>query len=138
MAGPEIYVIDASAAVEYLLATDTGLQVAELTAAARLIAPELLDAEVLSALRQAVLRGQVAETEAQAALAKLSEWPVERISHRTFISAAWELRHNISAYDALYVAIARAYGATILTVDARLARAPAASLGVTVRDLSIG
>ena len=57
MAGPEIYVIDASAAVEYLLATDTGLRLAELTAGARLIAPELLDAEVLSALRQAAARG---------------------------------------------------------------------------------
>ena len=120
----EPYVIDASATVEYLLESELGLQVAALILDARLIAPELLDAEVLSALRQETLRGRISEAEAVTALERLNDLPVERVSHQPYIRDAWELRHNVSAYDALYVAVARIYGATLLTADGRLARAP--------------
>ena len=137
MVSAEPYVIDASATVEYLLESDVGLQVAALIAGARLVAPEMLDAEVLSALRRGVQAQEISETRALEALAKLENMPVERVSHRTFTRAAWALRHNVSAYDALYVAIARERGATLLTFDGPLTRAPASVLGVAVRNVSI-
>ena len=137
MVSAEPYVIDASATVEYLLESDVGLQVAALIAGARLVAPEMLDAEVLSALRRGVQAQEISETRALEALARLEDLPVERVSHRTFTRAAWALRHNVSAYDALYVAIARERGATLLTFDGPLTRAPASVLGVAVRNVSI-
>ena len=137
MVSAEPYVIDASATVEYLLESDVGLQVAALIAGARLVAPEMLDAEVLSALRRGVQAQEISETRALEALAKLENMPVERVSHRTFTRAAWALRHNVSAYDALYVAIARERGATLLTFDGPLTRAPASVLDVAVRNVGI-
>ena len=137
MVSAEPYVIDSSATVEYLLDTDVGLQVAELIDGAHLIAPEMLDAEVLSALRRLVQQGHVSETAALESLSKLNDLPIERVSHRTLTRAAWELRHNVSAYDALYVAIAQERGATLLTFDGPLTRAPASVLGVTVRSVGV-
>ena len=131
----EPYVIDASAAYEYLRQTPTGLLVAGLIADARLIAPQMLDAEVLSVLRFAVLGGNLTEAEALAILDDLAAWEVERVSHQTIIRTAWQYRHNVSAYDALYVAVAQAYNATLLTCDGHLSRAPA--LGVAVRNVGL-
>ena len=74
------YVVDASVAVEYLLRTPVGETVADLLDNAVLLAPELLDAEVLSVLRRLVLHGQLAETRALLAVDDLVHWPVERIS----------------------------------------------------------
>ncbi len=137
MVSAEPYVIDASATVEFLLESDVGLQVAALIAGARLVAPEMLDAEVLSALRRKVQGQEISEARAREALAKLEDMPVERVSHRTLTRAAWELRHNVSAYDALYVAIAQERGATLLAFDGPLTRAPASVLGIAVRSVSI-
>ena len=135
MVTAEPYVIDASATVEYLLETNVGLRVAALIAGARLIAPEMLDAEVLSALRRKVQAQEISETTALDALARLEDLPVERVSHRTLTRAAWDLRHNVSAYDALYVVVAQERGATLLTFDGPLTRAPASVLGITVRNV---
>ena len=137
MAGAEIYVMDSSATVEYLLDTEIGSQVSELIADAQLIAPEMLDAEVLSVLRRLVQAQEISEARALEALAKLEDMPVERVSHRTLTRTAWELRHNVSAYDALYVAIAQERGATLLTFDGPLTRAPASVLGVAVRRVGV-
>ncbi len=63
-------------------------------------------------------------------------WPVERISHRPLAPLAWQHYQNVSAYDAFYVAAARACDAPLLTADGRLARAP--SLGVVVQHVRIG
>ncbi len=132
---PEPYVIDASAAYEYLRRTPVGLLVAELIADARVIAPQLLDAEVLSVLRSEVSRGNLTEAEALAILDDLAAWDVERVAHQTIIRTAWQYRHNVSAYDALYVAVAQTYNATLLTCDSRLANAP--TPGVTMRDVGL-
>ena len=94
------YVVDASVAVEYLLKTDLGKHLAPVMDRAYLAAPELMDAEVLSALRRAVLKGRLKESRAHLAVEDLVTWPVERISHRTLARLAWEHRHNLSAYDA--------------------------------------
>lgn len=130
------YVIDASVAVEYLLKTPIGLAMADLIERAALIAPELLDAEVLSALRGAVLGGRLEEGRALAAVDDLTVWPLERIPNRTLARLAWRHLHNVSAYDAFYIAAARAHDAALLTADGRLSRAP--GLGVVVQHVRMG
>ena len=130
------YVIDASVAVEYLLKTPLGLAMADLIERAALIAPELLDAEVLSALRGAVLGGRLDEARALAALDDLTDWPLDRIPNRTLARLAWRHLHNVSAYDAFYIAAARAHDAALLTADGRLSRAP--GLGVVVQHVRMG
>jgi predicted nucleic acid-binding protein len=130
------YVIDASAAAEYLLRTPLGLKLADLIEGAFLLAPELLDAEVLSILRRAVLHQQLEEQRAWLALEDLLDWPIDRIAHTALIREAWQHRHNLSAYDALYVAAARVYDVSLLTADGPLARAP--TLGIVVQNIRMG
>lgn len=127
------YVVDASLAFEYLLGTPLGLSVESMIEDADLSAPELLDAEVLHALRRAVLRGELDERRARMAIVDLERWDIERHPHWEFMRAAWRHRHNVSAYDAFYVAVAEELGLPILTVDGRLARAP--GLGVVVQHV---
>lgn len=118
------YVVDASAAVEYLLDTPRGLALAELfDSAESLSAPALLDAEVLSVVRREMLRGAISEVRALAALNRLRRWPVRRTPHEELLMRAWDYRHNVSAYDALYVALAEHLGAVLLTADEPLYRA---------------
>ena len=130
------YVIDASVAVEYLLKTPLGLTVADLIESAALTAPELMDAEVLSVLRGSVLNGRLEETRALTALDDLVAWPVDRIPNRTLARLAWQHLHNVSAYDALYVAAARAHDAPMLTADGRLSRA--SGLGIVIQHVRMG
>lgn len=127
------YVIDASAAAEYLLRTSLGLKIADIIEGNSLVAPELLDVEVLSVLRQAVLRRELAEQRALQAVEDLLEWPVDRIPHRTLLWAAWQHRNNLSAYDSFYVAVARLSDAPLITADGPLARAPL--LGIVVENV---
>lgn len=134
----EEYVIDASAAFEYLLNTPKGQRVAELINDVPPVAPEMLDAEVLSALRSAVMRGDIDEAQALTALDDLADWPIERVSHRFLVRSAWRFRHNVSAYDAIYIALAHQRGATVLTADDALAGAPASVLGVVVLNVEVG
>ena len=70
----------------------------------------MLDAEVLSSVRKATLQGQLTPENAEGVLVTLREWDIERISHRTLTPLAWQYRHYISAYDALYVVVSRLYG----------------------------
>ena len=128
-------VVDASVAVEYLLRTSLGRKVALTLEASTLVAPELLDAEVLAVLRRAVLGGRLSEPRARAALADLAAWNVRRLSHTALLREAWALRRNVSAYDALYVAVARLLQATVLTADGPLSRAP--STGVAIQNVRI-
>jgi predicted nucleic acid-binding protein len=127
------FVVDASAAVEYLLKTILGEALAPLLDEAALAAPELLDAEVLAVLRREVSTGRLKATRAQQALDDLRDWDLERIGHRELLNDAWALRTRVTAYDALYVAAARQRGATLVTADGPLARAPA--LGVPVHNV---
>jgi predicted nucleic acid-binding protein len=126
-------VIDASAAVEYLLQTRLGVRVASLIENTELTAPELLDAEVLAVLRREVLAGRLAEPRATEAVSDLREWDVERLPHKTLLDGAWALRGHLTAYDALYVSAARARSAALVTADGPLSRAP--GLGVIVHNV---
>ena len=127
------YVVDASVAVEYLLKTPLGLTLADTLENQSLVAPELIDAEVLSVLRRSVLRGALEQTRAEIVVESLAYWPVRRVSLRDLVSVAWQHYHNVTAYDAFYVAVARAYGIPLLTADGRLARAP--DLGIVVQTV---
>ncbi len=129
------YVIDASAAVEVLLTTAVGRHVDELIADATLLAPELLDVEVLSVLRREVRARRLARARAEQALDDLAIWDIERIPHLSLLAAAWSFRDNLSAYDAMYAAAARLNGAPVLTVDGPLARAPLGD--VVVHDVRV-
>ena len=124
------YVIDASVAVEYLLRTPLGITLADTVENASLAAPELLDPEVMSALRRAVLTGRLDESRAVMALSDLALWPIDRISHRTLALTAWEHYSNVSAYDAFYIAAARAMGVPLLTADGRLARSTGLNISI--------
>ncbi len=86
-------------------------------------APHLIDAEVLSLIRRDRLRGVLDPTAAEQAVEDLADWPALRYPHAPLLPRAWELRETLRAWDALYVALAEALGATLLTLDARLARA---------------
>ena len=129
------YVIDASAATEYLLRTPLGRKVGGAIEDASLLAPELLDVEVLSVLRRAVLRRQITEQRALLAIEDLMDWSVDRIPHQPLVWVAWQHRNNLTVYDAFYVAAARVAGATLLTADGPLARAP--SLGIVVENIRL-
>jgi predicted nucleic acid-binding protein len=87
-------------------------------------APHLVDAEVLSAIQTHHRRGVLDSTAASQAVDDLRSWPGERWPHRPLLTRAWELRDNARGYDALYVALAEVLGATLLTLDSRLASAP--------------
>ena len=87
-------------------------------------APHLIDAEVLAVVQREHRLGRMDTTAASQAIDDLRSWPGERWSHRPLLERAWELRHNVRGYDALYVALAEALDATLLTLDERLAEAP--------------
>lgn len=87
-------------------------------------APELLDLEVVSALRRLVDTGEVTSTRAAQALDDLGDLDVVRVAHPPLVPRCWELRDNLTAYDAAYVALAEAQEATLVTGDRRLANAP--------------
>jgi predicted nucleic acid-binding protein len=127
------YVIDASAAAEYLLRTSLGFKVGDIIEGNSLLAPELLDVEVLSVLRRAVLRRQLTEQRALQAIEDLLDWPIDRIPHRTLLWAAWQHRNNLNAYDSVYVAVARLSDAPLITADGPLARAPL--LGIVIENV---
>lgn len=120
-------VLDASAALEMLLRTEVGQGLAERLLeprAASLHAPHLLDLEVAQVLRRLVSRGALAAERAGEALRDLADLPLERYSHELLLPRIWSLRLNLTAYDAAYVALAELLGATLLTRDHRLLRAP--------------
>ena len=129
------FVIDASAAVEYLLGTPVGRRIQDLVEGTFLMAPAFLDVEVLSVLRRALLQKRLSEARAELALEDLREWPIDRVPHAILIREAWRHRYNVSAYDAFYVAVARVYETPLLTTDGPLSRAPA--LGIEIHNLRI-
>lgn len=90
----------------------------------RLAAPELLDLEVASVWRRAARAGRLAERRAGQALRDLADLPLERAPHRPLIGRIWELRENLTPYDAAYVALAETLEAPLLSADEHLARAP--------------
>ena len=98
----------------------------------RLAAPQVIDLEVASAWRRLVSAGSLDERRAALALADLDAMRIERAPHRPLLARCWELRHNLTIYDAAYLALAELMDATLLTGDERLADAPGARCEVEV------
>ena len=118
-------VLDASAVVDLLTkpAAETGALRSRIRAASIVYAPHLMDAEVANTLRRHLLRGQIDEVSARRAIRRLGTMRLRPWPHRPLLGRALALRDQLTAYDAIYVAMAEATGATLLTRDARLARA---------------
>lgn len=114
-------VVDASAVAEILLNTERGARAASRLGDHELIAPQLLTAEVASVIRGWSLGGQVSDEGALLALRQFRDLGVEQVPMIDFLPDIWALRHNVSAYDAMYVVLARAAGCALLTLDAKLA-----------------
>jgi predicted nucleic acid-binding protein len=89
----------------------------------RLAAPELIDLEVASVIRRQALRGSMDGRRAGLALKDLTELPMQRAPHAPLLWRCWELRENLTIYDAAYVALAEVLQAALLTGDERLASA---------------
>jgi predicted nucleic acid-binding protein len=115
-------VIDASALVEILLGTAEGQVLAfrMLVPGQRMNAPFLVDVEVASAFRRMLLAGFIGEESARSALNQYVRLSIVRHGHTGLLPRIWELRHNLSACDAAYVALAETLGVPLITHDARL------------------
>jgi predicted nucleic acid-binding protein len=124
-----VIVLDASAAVSALL---RGGPARAALAAEVVHVPHLVDIEVLSALRRCASSGQVADSAAADALDTWRRLGVTRYPVVGLLNRIWELRANVTAYDAAYVALAETLGCAVVTADARLARAPGLRCPVTV------
>jgi predicted nucleic acid-binding protein len=122
-------VIDASAAIEWVLQTPKG---AEIEArifwkpgeSPRLHAPHLLDVEVAQVLRRHVARKLMSQVRGETALHDFLQIPFVRYPHELLLPRVWELRKNLTAYDAVYVALAEVLEVPLLTCDANIASAP--------------
>lgn len=122
-------VIDASAAVLGLM--NDGETRAMLAAEAA-ICPHLADSEVVHALRGRVLRGDLDVRVAERMIDVWQRLGLERVGVSGLLGRVWELRENLSAYDATYVALAEALESPLVTADGRLARAPGPRCTITV------
>jgi predicted nucleic acid-binding protein len=120
-----LIVLDASALLEILLRTKRSdpLLVRALDASERLHAPHLLDIEVTQVLRRLLQRKEITLARAEHAFDDLSNLVIERHEHRSLVPRVWQLRDSLTAYDAVYVALAEALDAPLLTCDAKLAGA---------------
>ncbi|ACZ32164.1 PilT protein domain protein [Xylanimonas cellulosilytica DSM 15894] len=128
-------VVDASALAEYLVSSAAGQAIGEELRAhdGALHVPHLAVVETVSVLRGLVLGGFLTAERAAAALADLADLPAERWPSEPLLPRIWELRSNLSAYDATYVALAEALDADVVTRDARLARGAQTVSRCTVR-----
>jgi len=116
-------VLDASAAVDWLLQTPAGQRIENRIYSRNetLHAPHLLDLEVTQVLRRLVQQGVVPAYRADEAVRDLLDLRVNRYAHFVLLPRIWQLRHNFSAYDAAYLVLAEKLGATLVTRDRRLA-----------------
>ena len=117
--------VDASAILETLLRTPAAAAVEErlFDAGDTLHAPHLIDVEVAQVLRRYAAIKQIEPGRCRDALSDLSDFPLHRYPHDFLLPRVWELRHNLTAYDAVYVALAEALDARLLTCDRRIAAA---------------
>lgn len=126
-------VVDASVIVT-ALADDgpDGDQARERLRGERLTAPHVIDLEVVSAWRRLTAGGELDERRARLALDDLQALRIERVRHGPLLDRCWELRDNITIYDAAYVALAELLGVTLVTTDSKLSKAPGARCEVEV------
>jgi predicted nucleic acid-binding protein len=129
-----VIVVDASAMTEFLLQTSLGERVE-----ARLFrdgdefhAPHLIDVEVAQALRRLVRTREIPAERAEEAITDLADFDLRRHSHVDLLGRTWELRDNLTAYDAMYVALAEAIASPLVTCDGPLGTTPGRTVRVEV------
>lgn len=116
-------VLDASAAIEWLLQSPAGTRIAKriFSLSQSLHAPQLLDVEVAQVLRRYVRKKTISEQRGGEALEDLGDLPLNRYPHDLLLPRAWELRATLTAYDAVYVALAELLDAPLLTCAKKIA-----------------
>jgi predicted nucleic acid-binding protein len=118
-------VCDASALIALLLdAGPDGRWVTAALSGAELIAPSLVGFETANIIRRQEAAGRISADQAAQAHADLLDFAIEQWAHELLAARAWQLRRNLSIYDASYVALAELIGATLVTLDQRIGRAP--------------
>jgi predicted nucleic acid-binding protein len=126
-------VVDASCLYDTLVGTSRAERIrSRLAADTEYAAPHVIDVEVLGVIRRDFRLGRLDATAARQALEDLKDWPAERFGHRVLLERAWELRETVRGWDAMYVALAEALQATLITTDERLARAPGPRCAIEV------
>ncbi len=117
-------VVDASCLCEVLIGGPGAEAIGErLAADGDHAAPHVVDVEVFGVIRRERMHGRLDPTAAQQAIEDLEDWPGERFGHRLLLPRAWELKDNVRGPDAMYVALAEALDAVLITTDRRLAAA---------------
>jgi predicted nucleic acid-binding protein len=128
-----VLVVDSSAVLEALAARDPAPNLVErLAADGDLHAPHLIDTEILYALRRMLRRGQISAERAHDARTDVTDLTLVRYPHEPLNDRVWELRENLTAYDATFVALAEALDVPLVTCDARLAAAPGSRARIEV------
>jgi predicted nucleic acid-binding protein len=128
-----LIVADASVVVTALLAdSEEGDAAREALRSEAAHAPHLLDVEVTSAVRGWVLAGRLTVEQARSSIRDLGDLAITRHGHESLLDRVLELRDAVSAYDGTYVALAELLGATVVTGDRRLSRAPGLRCPVSV------
>jgi predicted nucleic acid-binding protein len=114
-----VIVVDASAMLEVLLDLPSGPAIRKrmLEPGETLHAPHLIDLEVCQVLRRYNLAGTVSPSRGRQALEDYADFSIGRYAHGALLPRIWELRHNLTAYDAAYVALAEALGCPLITCD---------------------
>ncbi len=127
-------VIDASAVIEMLLGLEKADAVIQRAFSSNesLHAPHLIDVEVAQVIRRYWRAGDLPSARGEEALRDLADLPIHRHSHEPLLSRIWQLRNNLTAYDAAYVALAEGLDAEFLTLDKALARIPGVRISIEV------
>jgi predicted nucleic acid-binding protein len=127
-----VIVLDASAAVDWLLQTTAGQRIEKRIYARgeSLHSPHLLDLEITQVLRRLARERTLSAHRANQAVSDLLDLRITRYPHFVLLPEIWQHRHNLSAYDAAYVVLARNLGAALVTRDAKLASAAGRAVAV--------
>ncbi|MGH2443045.1 MAG: type II toxin-antitoxin system VapC family toxin [Chloroflexota bacterium] len=119
-----VVVIDASALLEMLLRTEKGPEVLDAIHGSEMVAPDLINIEVLAATCRLARIGEITAERAWQVISDLRDAPVRRFPTARLIKRVWLMRQNVTAYDAAYAALAEVLDCILVTSDLRLARAP--------------
>jgi predicted nucleic acid-binding protein len=131
-----LLVVDTSAVLAALTASDRPPGLLErLTGDGDLHAPHLIDTELLHALRRMTIGGQLTEDRAADARTDFADLALTRYPHQPLSDRIWQLRHNLTAYDGTFVALAEKLDTTLITCDSRLATAPGNNAQIELLDL---